>query len=200
MLALIVLIGSIATPRLNELFERQKLNGSANTLRLKWNRARLEAMKTGQAQVFQCQPETGNYVIKPLILQSDMTDVGAGATVLTTGGSLVETQESGFMIGADLSGDETQQLEEKITFVQCIVAGDMRAYSVAQESQTTGANVDVSTNNVSSQVIFYPDGSTSTAEVQIKNERGDVRAIQMRGLTGHSRVVDITNVATKVDE
>jgi Tfp pilus assembly protein FimT len=76
--------------------------------------------------------------------------------------------------------------------------GTMRAYATAQEAQVSG-NSDVSTQNMGQTVIFYPDGSASTAEVQIQNERGDIRAVQIRGLTGHSRVVDISNVPSSPD-
>lgn len=199
-LTLIVAVSAIAVPRLGEVLERQRLNGSANELRLKWDRARLEAMRTGQAQVFQCQLETGDFTIKPLVLQSDSANVGAGANVMLGSGQIAETQANGFLGAADVAADsETQKLEDDITFLACSVAGDMRAYSIAQESQSSGLG-EVNTQTVVQQVIFYPDGSTSTAEVQLKNQRGDVRAIQMRGLTGHSRVIPISNVASNPEK
>lgn len=197
-LALIVLIGAIVAPKLDEVFERQKLKASANELRLQWDRARLEAMRTGQAQVFQCQVGTGEYNIKPLVLQSDTADAGAGATVMTGAGNLVETQASGFFTAANLAEDEQETLEEKITFVSCRVASDMRAYAIAQEAQSTGSSAsnDVTTQTIAHQVVFYPDGSASTAEVQIKNERGDVQGVRMRGLTGHCRILSISTMAS----
>ena len=40
-------------------------------------------------------------------------------------------------------------------------------------------------------VIFYPDGTTSTAELRVQNPRGETSGVQLRGLTGHSRVLDV---------
>jgi len=194
-LAIIVMIGSMVTPMLGEVFERQKLRGAAERIRLAWDDARLQAMKTGQAQVFTCVPTTGSYSIKPLVLQSDSTNVGEGATLVNTAGMLVETQDFGYgMTGVAATPDTAgEQLEDKIVFVGCRVSNDMRSYSIAQESQTMGTG-ELDTQSVAQSVIFYPDGSTSTAEVQLQNERGDIRGVQIRGLTGHCRVVDVSNV------
>lgn len=198
-LTIIVLIAALTVPRLGEVFERQKLNGSANTLRLAFDRGRLEAMRTGQAQVFECVLGQGTYTIKPLVLQSDAVNAGAGATVMTGSGTLVETQASGFFTAPDTADPEGESLEEKITFLSCRVSNDLRAYTVAQDAQNSGLG-DVNTQTMAQQVFFYPDGSASTAEVQVTNERGDVRAIRIRGLTGHSRVVAIANVASNTDK
>ncbi|MEZ6134059.1 MAG: type II secretion system protein [Pirellulaceae bacterium] len=196
-LAILVVIGGIAAPRLGGMFERRKLVGSAETLRLQWEEARLLAMRTGQSQVFTCELGTGGFRIKPLVLQSDAVNVGEGATLATMTG-LVETENYGMgnvAVAVDPQAVEyDQQLEESVVFLGCVVAGDMRAYTTAQESQTTGFG-DVNTQTVSQSVIFYPDGSTSTAEVQIQNKRGEVRAVQIRGLTGNSRIVEVLNVA-----
>lgn len=198
-LSIIALIGAIAVPRLEQVFERQKLRGSANELRLVWDTARLDAMRTGQAQVFQCAPGTGSYTVKPLVLQSDITSAGAGATVMLSGGSVAETTENGLLTSVDPTDSDTRELEERIEFVSCMVLADMRSYNAARDAQATGM-AEVDTQSISQVVLFYPDGSTSTAEVRIQNERGDVRAVQIRGLTGHSRVLDISNAASVVEE
>lgn len=198
-LSIIALIGAIAVPRLEEVFERQQLRGSANELRLVWDTARLNAMRTGQAQMFECQPGTGNYTVKPLMLQSDVTSAGAGATVLLSGGNVAQTTKNGVLTAAEPVATEAEQLEEHISFVSCMVLADMRSYNAARDAQATGLG-EVDTQSISQVVLFYPDGSTSTAEARIQNERGDVRAVQIRGLTGHSRVLDITNVPSAIDE
>lgn len=197
-LAIIAMMSAIAAPRISDMFERQKLRGAANDLRLVWDEARITAMRTGQAQVFNCLTQTGAYTVKPLMLQSDATDVGQGATVMLSGGATGETMSNGLLTAADPTQAEPESLAESITFVSCNVVGNMRAYATAQESQATGAG-DVNTQTVGQAVIFYPDGSTSTAEVRIQNERGDVRAVQVRGLTGFSRVVEISNIPSSMD-
>ena len=189
-LAIIGMLGALSVPAFLGILDRHRLRGAAQNLRLEWDSARLEAMRTGQTQVFQCVPGTGDYAIVPLVLQSDVTNAGDGATVMTGGGALVETHAEGFMTAADPSLTQTRKLEAPIVFVSCAVVGDMRALTVAQESQSAGAG-DLSTQTANQAVLFYPDGSTSTAEVRIQSEQGDMRAVQLRGLTGHSRVVEL---------
>lgn len=197
-LAILTMISAIAMPRMTDMFERQKLRAAASTLRLEWDTARITAMRTGQAQVFNCVPGTGSFTVKPLLMQSDATNVGQGATVMVSGGA-GQTTSNGMLTAADPTLGEAEQLEEGLTFVSCMVVGNLRAYATAQESQTTGSG-DVTTENLGQTVIFYPDGSTSTAEVRIQNARGDVRGVQIRGLTGHSRVVDISNIPSATDQ
>ncbi|MFN3191895.1 MAG: Tfp pilus assembly protein FimT/FimU [Aureliella sp.] len=199
-LAILVLIAAISAPRLTDIFERQKLNGSANNLRLAWDEARLEAMRTGQAQVFECAVGSGKYTVKPLLLQSDATNAGAGATVMAGAGGLVETQDNGLVVAADTTEmAEAEELEDGVVFLSCQSASDVRAFAVAQESQMAGMS-QVNNQNLGQQVIFYPDGSTSTAEAQLQNKRGDVRAVRIRGLTGHSQVVALLNIASGAEK
>lgn len=198
-LVILVAIASIMTPALGEIFERQKLRAAGNSLQMHWDQARLQAMRTGQAQVFECEIGTGNFSVKPLMLQSDTMNAGAGATVVT-GGAVVEQDANGMAIAADTSLVDTESLDDGIVFQSCLVAGDARAFAVAQESQSEIGSVnDLNISNVAQRVIFYPDGSSSTAEAQLKNERGDVRAIQIRGITGHTRTLQVTNVASGSD-
>lgn len=193
-LAIIAAIGAIAFPAFQGIFDRQRLQASAEKIRLELDRARLTAMRTGQAQMFECAPGQGKFSVHPLTQQSDTTNSGEGAKVLTQTGMIAETNENGTLMAAEqtaLSGD-VKELEEKVTFVSCIVATDSRAYSVAQQS-TAG---QVSTTNIGQVIIFYPDGSTSNAEVRLQNDRGEVRAVRLRGLTGHVKVLTITNVSS----
>ncbi len=193
-LAIIAAIGAIAFPAFRGVFDRQRLQASAEKIRLELDRARLLAMRTGQAQMFECAPGQGKFSVHPLTQQSDMVNSGEGAKVLTQFGTVAETAENGALMATEqvaLSGD-VKELEEEITFVSCVVATDSRAFNLAQQTMTG----QVSTANVGQVIIFYPDGSTSNAEVRLQNARGEMRAVRLRGLTGHVKVLTITNVSS----
>ncbi|MCH7689054.1 MAG: hypothetical protein IH899_20665 [Planctomycetes bacterium] len=77
-----------------------------------------------------------------------------------------------------------KQLPEGVTFVASKAELDSRAAAVA--SGMVSGTIDREFQDI----VFYPDGTTSTAEVTIKNERGKYITIQLRGLTGVARVTD----------
>ncbi len=109
---------------------------------------------------------------------------------------MVETDQNGIVRAAEDVVGESETLDDEVLFHACLVAGDARAFSTAEQAQASiGSINDLAITNVAQRIIFYPDGSTSTAEVQIRNGRGDVRAVQIRGITGHTRVLDASNVA-----
>ncbi|GAB5402282.1 MAG: prepilin-type N-terminal cleavage/methylation domain-containing protein [Aureliella sp.] len=194
-LTIIVVVGAIAVPAISETLQRQKLRSAVGNLRVRLDEARMEALRTGQAQVFSCELETSSFSVQPLMLQSDAMSAGPGATIVT-GGAMVETDQNGIVRAAEDTVGESETLDDEIIFHSCMVAGDARAFSTATQAQASIGSVnDLAITNVAQRVIFYPDGSTSTAEVQIRNSRGDVRAVQIRGITGHTRVLDVSNVA-----
>jgi len=195
-LAIIAAIGAIAMPAIRNVLDRQRLEASAEKIRLALDRARLEAMKTGQAQMFECQPGSGKYSVHPLTQQADVTNAAQGAKVVTQTGLVAETTQSGLLAAAEptaLSG-EAKDLEERVTFVSCMVASDSRSYNVAQQSQASSGQV--TTANIGQVILFYPDGSTTNAEVRMQNENGDMRAVRLRGLTGHCKVLTFANNAS----
>ena len=193
-LAIVAAIGAIAAPMLIDSFERAKLNGSAGSLRLDFDRTRLKAMETGQIQVFKCTLGERDFTIEPWMTSGDTANASAGATLISGAGTLVETQSNGMIAAADanaLAGD-AKQLDENVSFVSCLVSSDMRSFSIGQQmGGITGAAM------TSQLILFYPDGSTSTAEVIVQNKRGDMRAVSLRGLTGMSRVTVKQNVPTQ---
>ncbi len=198
-LAIIGALSAIMVPSLTGFLERQKLVNSVEDIRVRFDEARVEAMRTGQTQVFECVPGTGTFSFKPLVLQSDILNASEGATVMAAGGNMLEMQDYGMMGAADTSEGQTETLEEEVVFRQCLVASDARAYGLAQDSQLNMANPSgLATNNVGQKILFYPDGSTSTAELQIQSKKGEVQAVQIRGLTGHTRTLSVLSVASEI--
>jgi prepilin-type N-terminal cleavage/methylation domain-containing protein len=186
-LAILVVIAAIATPVLDRVLERQKLRGAAEELRLAWENARLTAMRTGQVQVFTCEIGERAYSIDPMVLHDDVNNAADGAT-LFSGGTAVQLNTSN--LGVNLSspmGNQSKagELDEAVVFASCRVASDTRAFSMT--------NPALGGNQSGTSVIFYPDGTTSTAEVLIQTKGGEVTGIQIRGLTGHSRLLGVTS-------
>jgi Tfp pilus assembly protein FimT len=192
-LAIMVAIGAIVVPSFGDAFLRQRLISMAEKVRSEWDRARLKAMKTGQIQVFSCVLESGSYSVEPFMSGDDVLSASSGATIATVGGTVAEATAEGTLVAPSASGAEAQELDEGVTFASCLVSGDMRAASVAQ-SQGGIAAVSATAQSV----MFYPDGSTSTAEVVIQDASGAQRAVRLRGLTGTTQVITPGELPTVV--
>jgi Tfp pilus assembly protein FimT len=189
-LAILVAMGAIVAPTMGEAFQRQKLQAAVQSLRSEWERARLTAMRNGQTQVFTCEPGTSNYSLQPYLAEGDIVNAAVGATV-AVGGVLATPQLDGSVtFDATPAGGSVKQLDDDVLFVSCAVSTDMRAISVTQAQGGLTAQ-----GALSQMVLFYPDGTTSTAEVVVQSPSGSARCVRMRGLTGHAQVHIVPNVA-----
>ncbi len=99
-LALAVVLASLAAPSLSGTLARVRLDAAADEVRDAWNDARLEAIRTGQPVAFQCQIGTSRYSLSPL---ADAAAALAGSTEVADQGELAD--------------DEHEDLGE-VTFVQ----------------------------------------------------------------------------------
>ncbi len=161
-MALIVVLGAFAYPELQGPLARQRLKSAAETIRGAWNNARSDAMMTGEIHLFRYEPDTGNYQVQRWINADTSSSSGPSA-------------------GSTTASDEQLLLPEDVTFV----GGDQVDFRADYEAQAmSGADTGTAPS-----VMFYPDGSTSTVELEIANQYGTRVRISMRGMTG---VVTVT--------
>lgn len=188
-LTILAILASTAIPAVENIMGRQRLRGAADEIRLAWDGARLKAMRTGQAQIFECQTDSNTYTIEPLILHDDQNNIGTGGTLMVGGVAVqADNSNSGMTTSvANTSSSSAKNIDESLKFASCVVGSDMRAYAMAQ----SGESGQVTLQTINQSVIFYPDGSSSTAEIRIQNERGDSVGVQVRGLTGQTKLIPL---------
>jgi Tfp pilus assembly protein FimT len=184
-LGIFVTIGAIAIPSLDRMMERHRLRNAADEMRLVWDDTRLKAMSSGQAQVFQCQVGSNTYTLKPLMQAEDVNNVGDGATIMMGGAALSTDSDSGMPLASSSAQQASKSIDESLKFSKCIVASDYRTYDLAQ----SGQSMDINIATVNQSVVFYPDGTTSSAELRIIDPKGDSVGLQIRGLTGHTKLL-----------
>ncbi len=131
-------------------------------------------MKSGATQAFFLSPTSGQFLttyyapnLDELTAEQQASAVenAANASVLQSGGQLPDT------IG--------KQLGDGVTFLEAYVTEDN---SLAVADSGSGAVLG------GVPILFYPDGTTSTARVTVVNELGDAITLTLRGLTGAVRV------------
>lgn len=174
-LGLLVLIAALAWPAINNAFPTRRLRAAADQVRAAWVSARVKAMRTDSVQVFTYTPDGREFRVET----RPMTE----AAVDPSGAPLGET--AAVSEGFNPEGVKGE-LPETVVFVRSETALDTRAATL----NLTPASDAESGKERSEPILFYPDGTTSTARLllRMKKHENDTRALEielsLRGLTG----------------
>jgi prepilin-type N-terminal cleavage/methylation domain-containing protein len=190
-LSILVVAFSIALPTYEGMISSRKIFNAVETVRLELQRARLEAIKTGQSQVFRCQIGQTYFIVQPWMRASDSVEASAGATIVTDLGQAIETESTAQGVSTSVADVTVGQksLEEDIVFASADIMNDMRALS----EQSLGDSMQAAAIGWSHPILFYPDGSTTTAHVVVQDVRGRRKAVQLRGLTGEAKIIEVAS-------
>ena len=168
-LAIIVMIASLATPMMTRMLGRQSLRQGADRVRIEMGRARVEAIKTGEVHALFFLPE-GNWFNVARFIQLPQQ-------------SGIASREQAQLNNRVYTGYEENFLPPRIRFSASSTEADSRSI------QTLG---DVKIDSDSIQpVLFYPDGTSQDATIYIQDERRNRIAVVLRGLTGSARTVKV---------
>ena len=174
-LAILVVVGAVVMPSILGPLQNQKLRKSADLTRAAWSRARVNAMRTGLIHIFEYEPSTGNYSIKPWAAEQDQLEANPLETPLgnAPGQSAYEAYH------------QQEQLPDEILFAEGSAEADLRW----QMHATVEGKQNNTETNRSPPIVFYPDGTTSNAQVWLTRTDGKFFiSVQMRGMTGVSRI------------
>lgn len=166
-LAIVVVVLGIATPAINNMFQRTALDRGADRVRAAMGEARVKAIKEGDVYaVFVARG--GNWF-----------DVGPFANSKQ---QIARAQRDQNLVNQQgNSGLEANLLPNGVIFVGSDVLPDARAAEVLSGTGEAGNGLQ--------QVLFYPDGTSQDASVVMQNQIGGLVEIQLRGLTGLSKSV-----------
>jgi hypothetical protein len=182
-LGLLVIIGALAVPALERPLDAEKLRKSAQLVQAHWDKARVHAMQQGQIMVFQYQADSGRFRIMPWMADDVLIEGNTAAD--PTGPSSTAVDSSGLL----------GELPEGVKFLTSITLSETRSLDV--ESQLADLSQSASADGAwSAPVLFYPDGTASTAEVTMVNQTGSYVTLRLRGLTGVARVSEVLSTGT----
>ena len=168
-LAIIVMIASLATPMMTRMIGRQALKQGADRVRVEMGRARVEAIKTGEVHALYFVPQ-GNWFNVARFTQLPQQ-------------SGIASREQAQLKNRIYTGYEENVLPPNIRFAPSTLEADSRSV------QTLG---DVRIDSDSIQpVLFYPDGTSQDATIYIQDNRRNRIAVVLRGLTGSARTIKV---------
>ncbi len=194
-MALMVVIASLAMPAMRGVFRRQMLRKAGEQIRVEWAKARNAAMRSGRIMVFEYQVGASMYRIRPWARQTDLvegdltalgTRPGSVGSALPSNGTSPPTvsPQPGMPLTPSTSGYLRQgRLPDGIAFVGANVAGDARLQATVPEAAAA-------LSTPAPPVVFYPDGTCSKAQVVLQNDTQRVVIVQTRSLTGSARLLE----------
>ncbi len=178
-LVLIVVLSSLAAPLFEGSLASVRLRGGSDQMLAAWSQARTHAIESGKAYQFRFEPEGSNYRVDPWLGGIDPETLEDDTTLNTLGRTEAEIELEDWKLEASLP--------EAILFssAKSVLADENGEPSVTRLDQET------TTAKWSAAILFYPDGTTSTASLLLENGRGLFRRATLRALTGVGRVSDV---------
>ena len=129
-----------------------------------------------------------------ILRNPDSATVESGATVIELPKSVtiadvitVAEERAAFYMGLAMPDEMIE--DDEFYGIEAIMTGEIRLGESASYDGTW-----------SSPIFFYPDGSSSTAAILLKNEAGRCVEVRLRGLTGTGMVTAITFTTDYVGE
>ena len=174
-LSILVILASLTLPLMQKPLANQRLRSAADLVRAKWVAARVKARDSGDVYLFRYVANENRFAIECRRDPDTSTDSIWGDAAATSTASQPT---------AELQARE-QTLPEGVTFVGSETAPDTRASTIVSMGVSTATGG-------SEPILFYPDGTTSTARLVLRNEYGRTIELSLRGLTGIVTVGETT--------
>lgn len=177
-LVLLVVVGSLAAPLFEGSFSSLRLRSGTDQVLASWSQARTHAIEAGIIYQFRFKPAGNTYRLEPWSIDEDSDAL------------LIDRAEIRTDVSNDEAEIETWTLEE--TLPEQIVFGSAESVSSdgLGERQVTRLDQD-RMSHWSAPILFFPDGTTSSASLLLKNSKNVFQRATLRSLTGVGRASDL---------
>jgi prepilin-type N-terminal cleavage/methylation domain-containing protein len=187
-LAILVTLAAMVVPSFTGLLADRRVLRAGDQLRVEFMQARLSAMRSGRTYMVQLSTETHQLRIRPWVDANDMTEAldqtGGSSALLTGGNAMVASMQE-----VDTASEAREvDLPEGVTITSLNVQSSQRSFMIESQVQAEAAV------GWGQPVLFYPDGTTSTAAVTVTSEGVGQVIVLLRGLTGEATVTDVLPV------
>ena len=183
-MSLLAVVSSIAIPQVAWLLADQKIVRAGNLLREEMMRTRLEAMRSGRIYVIEAELESANIRVKPYF---SLTDSVNAIDQTGTQSALLNGADQGQItaVNVDEEAERTIELPEEVFVKAVAVVSSARSMEIEQ------ATMNNQSQGFGQPILFYPDGTTSTAAVVLSHPTHGSLTVKMRGITGDVTVGEL---------
>ena len=183
-IAILAALASMTMPKWGMLLDDRRLMRAGDQVRSSVARLRVEAMRSGRVIMLEGMLEGATLRAKPFYSAMDATEAidqtGTGAALLTGA-----DQAAAFIIEEDESAIETIELPDEITVAAVNVVSAVRAMEIEELTASDQGQ------GWSRPVLFYPDGTTSTALIGLSHPTMGRVVVKIRGITGETTVSEV---------
>ena len=182
--AVLATLASLTMPNWGLLLDDRRLVRAGEQVRGSVARLRIEAMRSGRVLMLEGMLEGTNLRAKPFYSATDATEAidqtGVGSALLNGADQAVA-----FVVQQDESALETIELPDGITVTGVNVVSAARAAEIEELTSSDQSE------GWSRPVLFYPDGSTSTALISLAHPTMGRVVVRIRGITGNATVSEV---------
>ncbi len=178
-LAVLVALGAVAWPSLDRSLADQRLRHAADMVRAQWAQAHVRAVSTGTQQRFRTEPGGRRYWIEPIEDEPGLAWAGPA--------------------GGGAQGPDAASLPPDHRLLpDDVVFGEVTIESLADSGteslfDPSGAADRALMDGLQVQgtVVFYPDGTSSSARLVLRNAHARCVVVLLQGLTAVAKVGEV---------
>jgi len=176
-------IAAVSIPHVGLLLGDRRLVRAGEQVRIEMTRLRVDAMRQGRVMMIEAIHGGNSIRIRPFQSVADATEA-----VDQTGSqsALLSGAKQGTMI--TVATDSTERLVELPVEVSVKSVG---VVSAARALEIERSSISDQAGRWSRPILFYPDGSTSSAVVVLKHESFGQLTVRLRGITGEATVGEV---------
>lgn len=202
-LTVLLALSALVLPNFLSILGSRQLVRGADGFRNAMVDARVEAMRSGRPQILRVQLNGNGFALQPMYSLNDVTEaadqMGQG-TAAAMGGMPVaapqiQQQQQQNLQPPQLEPSESagpladplgeNRLPEGVVFGGVQVIANARSATLQQSGAVAGGD------GWSQPIMFYADGTTSNAIVEVASEENGRVLIRLRGLTGETTVSEV---------
>jgi len=183
-ISVLAVLASLTMPQVAWLLGDRRIARGANLLREELMLARIDAMRQGRILMMDAVPQSGSLRVQPYFSLADSVNA-----VDRTGSqsALLSGAEQGQMTTVQTDPTSVRQVElpDGVTVQSVSVVSSVRGAEVQQ------AALENQSEGYSQPVLFYPDGTTSTAALTLAHPTHGQITVKLRGITGDVTIGEV---------
>ena len=183
-LAIMTVLASIAIPQVAWLLGDRRIVRGAKLIREELMLARIDAMRQGRILMLDAMLESDTLRVQPYRSLADSVNA-----IDQTGSqsSLLSGAEQGQFVPVIQDESDIRELElpDEVVVKTVSVVSAARAMEIEQATMSNQAE------GFSQPILFYPDGTTSTAAVVLSHPVHGQITVKLRGITGDVTISDV---------